>query len=968
MTMPEVKYNIAIVEQFPEVNETGNFLVLGSAIDTLAEDWMSYIDKFLTVTVNRESQSSDNHIAKFARKYGEGSMNFLGAPESVLSTLGLSELFQVIKQVPFVGGMLRFQASMTYDDLLKHYIESGTKKQGMYSTGTIIDRFFLKQWSEGKLLYPLLVSSSIIQRNYDLHNYIETSDLAMGFKNHLDERGFKTNTAKNLFSQMLSVLVAVSIRSLDELSEKVLASLEYASKEKIFNGKTRRKDNILYGCNEIRRYLISIGRTDITVPRDNSNNKRSETVTDQKYGPLSSIDISGHPSLAALLEDTVRFKAGLILKGLAKGTIKTIIADVKNLFLYLTTVFPKEEINTALINKAFDPAFENNILNFAKAKEFSGKNGFIRNSARFLTYCELLTPFAFKHIPRMPQKRKIAARNAMPANMLRDLRDILINKPPKSGTKWQPEKADLSWWPHKDVYPVHPIMVLLHIFIPLRGGQIRNLCREQSFLQNEVGSITHFVINTDKNVHREALQEIPNVWDDLKIVESFLKWHKEYFKNLPEYIYNEDENTPWSKITPLMITPSNLRPMSQNSHMKYLKRLFLKYQIEANQAMEAMGKQPVISVIWPGSAELVMPKSVEEIDALTETAVNKFKSCYDIHSLRVTGATRYLEAGLGINLVMMLTGHATPEMLMRIYVRLTMDEKKKHLRTAINKIYTGELESLVDASTAFVRMEIPTNYDVSNPDEMQRAIHENGLFSLFRKAPDYDSTEMDTGEELAMTNHPSTWFPMIHGICPGVQCPVGREKKCSLCPYLITGKIFLEGVVHQANLSLIHFHRVSTDISEEESSGKYESHAKRERLDLLLEEVLGWWEIIQEIENRLVPTSEDSQLENVPIALRTQSNLVTGKTVPSEIAYLEANYDAMQLGVEKDREGLAILAISAYNLAKETGEDQEIIRIVRDDKKLIDWLMGHYSKYQQNNLLPDFIAKLRGENRLNFPQ
>jgi hypothetical protein len=384
--------------------------------------------------------------------------------------------------------------------------------------------------------------------------------------------------------------------------------------------------------------------------------------------------------------------------------------------------------------------------------------------------------------------------------------------------------------------------------------------------------------------------------------------------------------------------------------------------------MEAMGKQPVISVIWPGSAELVMPKSVEEIDALTETAVNKFKSCYDIHSLRVTGATRYLEAGLGINLVMMLTGHATPEMLMRIYVRLTMDEKKKHLRTAINKIYTGELESLVDASTAFVRMEIPTNYDVSNPDEMQRAIHENGLFSLFRKAPDYDSTEMDTGEELAMTNHPSTWFPMIHGICPGVQCPVGREKKCSLCPYLITGKIFLEGVVHQANLSLIHFHRVSTDISEEESSGKYESHAKRERLDLLLEEVLGWWEIIQEIENRLVPTSEDSQLENVPIALRTQSNLVTGKTVPSEIAYLEANYDAMQLGVEKDREGLAILAISAYNLAKETGEDQEIIRIVRDDKKLIDWLMGHYSKYQQNNLLPDFIAKLRGENRLNLPQ
>lgn len=956
---------ITAVEQFPEVNETGNFLVLGSTIETLAEDWLDYIDRFLTVTVNRESQSSDNHIAKFARKYIQGSMNFLGVPESVLNTLGLSESFQVIQQIPF-GGMLRFQAVMTYEDLLKQYIEYGTRKQGMYSTGTIIDRFFLKQWSEGKLLYPLLVSSSIIQRNYDLHNYIETSDLAMDFKNHLDGRGFQTNTAKNLFSQMLSVLVAVSTRSLDGLSERVLASLENASKQKIIDSKSKRKDNILYGCNEIRRYLISKGRTDITVPRDNSNNKRVETVADQKYGSLNSIDVSGNSSLAELREEAVRFKAVLIIDGLAKGTIKTIMADIKNLFVYLITVFPNEEINTALIDNAFDPAFENNILKFSKDKEFSEKNGFIRNSARFLKYCELVTPFALKHIPKIPQKRKIAARNAMPANMVRALRDILIHRPPKSGTSWQSEKADLSWWPHKNVYPVHPIMVLLHIFIPLRGAQIRNLCREQSFLHNETGNITHFVINTDKNVHREALQEIPNVWDNLKIVEPFLKWHKEYFPNLPEYVYNEDENAPWTKITPLMITPSNLRPMSQNSHMKYLKRLLLKYQIEENQALEAMGKEPIVSVIWPVSAEVTMPKNVEEVDALTETAIGKFKSCYDIHSLRVTGATRYLEAGLGINLVMMLTGHATPEMLMRIYVRLTMDEKKKHLHTAINKIYTGELESLVDASTTFVRKEIPEHYDASKPEEMQRAIHENGLFSLFRKAPDYDSTEMDSGERLAMTNHPSTWFPMIHGICPGVQCPVGREKKCSLCPYLITGKIFLEGVVHQANLSLIHFHRASVDISEEESSGKYESHAKRERLDLLLEEVLGWWEIIQEIEDRLVPKSEDNQLENVPMALRSQSNLVDGKIVPPEIAYLEANYDAMQLGIEKDREGLAVLAISAYNLAKETGEDHEIVRVVRDDKKLIDWLMGHYSQYKQNNLLPDFIAKLRDVDRLEL--
>ena len=39
----------------------------------------------------------------------------------------------------------------------------------------------------------------------------------------------------------------------------------------------------------------------------------------------------------------------------------------------------------------------------------------------------------------------------------------------ETNTKWDLSKANLDWWPHKNVYPIFPIMLLLHLLIPIRG-------------------------------------------------------------------------------------------------------------------------------------------------------------------------------------------------------------------------------------------------------------------------------------------------------------------------------------------------------------------------------------------------------------------------------------------------------------------------------------------------------------------
>ncbi len=574
----------------------------------------------------------------------------------------------------------------------------------------------------------------------------------------------------------------------------------------------------------------------------------------------------------------------------------------------------------------------------------------------FFEFCGLMTQFAKKHIPKgKKNKRTITPRNAMPLEMINHLKDILINRPPKPSTLWHPDKADISWWKHKDVYPAQPLMMLMHLNIPIRGGQLRHLCRNKSLILTNNNEIDRFVINTDKNVNRRELQEIPNVWSELNILSDYLKWNKSYFPNLPKYRYNGEDNTPWEDIEPLFLIPNSLQPITAYQHKLYLIKLLCYYQLEVNNAFDKgqIKHKPIVA--WKKDQSPFF-KTVLELDQITDTYLaTQVEIAYDIHSIRVTGITRYLQAGVNLNVLLMLTGHVDYNMIVNVYTKFTQQEKKDILQSAVQKLRFDQPETLVQNIENFIYNEIPSNYNIKNPKDIKKAFFENGLFSMQRKATmNNNSNTMKSGIDIATIKHPTSWFPMVSGICPGVQCPEGRERKCSLCNYFITGKLFLNGVIHMANLTMASFSRLSIEHTQEKEKSRRYSDSKISQLELLVEELIGWHQIIKKIEQDI-----QTPHKNLPAL---NKNLIEYKEIPMELHYLENCYNAKLMGVEQDIYGIKLLTIKAIKFASEINDNVTIQKILNDETNAVDYLMGYYLNYKKKNLLNEFIQYLELKN------
>ena len=185
---------------------------------------------------------------------------------------------------------------------------------------------------------------------------------------------------------------------------------------------------------------------------------------------------------------------------------------------------------------------------------------------------------------------------------------------------------------------------------------------------------------------------------------------------------------------------------------------------------------------------------------------------------------------------------------------------------------------------------------------------------------------------------------MIHGICPGVKCPEGRENKCSLCPYLITGKLFMDGVVHKINQAFAEFQRESIEMNDEEARG-YKNHAKAEYLETKFEEILGWKEILRKINIQINGDEEECSEDQCLIEAKEKTKDIFGsEKMATELAYLHHAYDAQLMGVEKDQLGMKVLTIKAMKLAVSLNDVGSFGEISSDENKAIDMLMNFYKK------------------------
>lgn len=964
--------SVQFVDKLPIVNYTASFLIKKERFFTIGQDYLAFLDFFISEIASKGLGAS--MFENYRTKYEAGSLHFTELAPSLKESILLSGKDAVcrLEKVGAKNGVgFQYFPCSSYEDMVSVYFAQkpeSSKKSARVSPRYMLDWYFLWLWKKGELLFPNpLLLEEKYARNYTNGNYFfESEELYATFKEEAAQRvtseySKKASVARG--ASTLSVLMSCTAwRRESDVAESDLTKIQQMAETAHANG-NKRGIWIVRVLNAIRWSLIAAGRSDIINPASVKGNRISKTKGYNGKEYFLNLDVSTRPNLEHIKISALLFIEKLSIDGLAISTINTMANRLKRFVVYISEAYP----NTTYDDRFFEKLFASFLLGEAKDK-FGGEmesTQVIINAARFLIFAGLFPPSAMKYIPQHG-KKSISARQAMPKHMIRHLRDILVNRPPITKTiKWSANKADLSWWPHKDVCPVFPLMLLFHLYIPLRGEQVRHLCRKNSIMLDEDGNIEAFVINTDKNVNRKDLPVIPNVWEDLNIFKDFLKWHYEYFPAIPKTKYHNDKNTPWQDIEPLMIMPHTMLPVNYSAHKGYMYLLMAKYQIEANNNRVQDGLEPTINIIRFKDRRS-FPTDFSEIEKMGFADIAKELTCsFDIHSFRVTGATRYLQEGLGLNLIMLMTGHMNANTLTNIYIKLTYEEKVGAMSSAVSKLFFGQEENLVDTINKFVMDEIPSNYNTDNPEDLKRALDDNGLFSLIRKNG-FDNNRhenMDTGTDIATNKHPSEWFAMIHGICPGVKCPVGRERKCSLCPYLVTGRLFLDGIVHQANIALAKMHKLAGEIEKDEQRG-YENQAKNEEFELAVEEIVGWNEIIQKIEDDINGVDVNNT-KNTPATKRKNSKepssakkLIEAKQLPTAIAHLETCYKASKMGVERDSYSTAIVTIAAYNYAINTKDTAALAKIASDECFMVDYLMGYYQKAKTKNHLQSFIKML----------
>lgn len=942
-----MQIDIEYVEVLPSVNVSSSFLVLENIKNDIGSLWYEFIEKTIVISMVdgehfktiKDAFINDMQLHNLKRSYAR-------------NMLGIGDKLSVINII-HEDGNTTYEQLLSLEDIILIYLDSDEE----ISKRMTIDRFLVFLYNKNILLYPIVRKAENYHRPENWRVFIDETEVVGFLKNRYEQNDNMVLKSYG-FNAMLSIVSSTKWKKLIDIKNEDLLSIEKFVQEHTQINKKKQSYTTTV-LSDIRLSLIDSGRKDIIKPKISIQYRKNY----DKVRKFNMINIEEFPNLKYLKQKAMNYYDVLEYEGLSVGTIQGEISAVVVFFNYLMSYYPDRELDKKAIEEIFDPSNEINLHLILSSKYKTAKSS-LNKIVKFLVHCELFTMKAKSNIPRDRQKvSRQNYRSAMPKEMIRHIVQIIKDRPPLLKTKWDRKKAHISWWKH-EVYPVYPLMMLFGYYIPVRGEQVRNLCREKSFVI-ENGIINKIVINTDKNVNRKNYQEIPCVWDDLQIFSSFINWHKEYYKNIPMIKYHNDINSPWEDIEPLFNTPQHLEPISQASHYNYHKKILCQYQLEVMQEAKEKNLDYYPVVAWAKNGKKFFD-SIEELNRCSTDRLKDIEIMYDLHSLRVTGATRYLENGLGINLVMQLTGHTTPDTLLRVYVNLTLDEKKDKLKSAIEDIYFNEPKEQIKNTSDLIRGEFVKAYE-KDKSKLQDVLANNDLFSLSRNLPENSvHTEYVLGVEV--NHHPSTWLPMIHGICPAVKCPNGREDRCSLCPYLITGKLFINGIILKANNALARFQRDSL-LKEEENAKGYKNSALAQSLELQLEEILGWWDIMNQIDKKLFNENNAEESEDNFSLVKKSSNKKSAflfESCNTELAYLANAYEAQVFGVEHDKMGLKMLTMKAIKIANENKDNMMINKLASDELSSIDYLMKYYTENQiEDKHFKMFIKSIDYEKREN---
>lgn len=910
------------VEKIPNYNSFDVFVVQNSVKKNLALHWQSYIIQYL------HDLSSKRKIIK----------------QDLLDVHDNLKIDTEQKKIIFLQHKNLHINDLTIEDIIKltYFDNKSRDKAYQIHRQNMYIGFLCYLHSLNLLLFPL---NDIFEIYYphkkaqsELEMFLDKNTIYQAFVTAESENRFGYNDLKKKRVLFFLLYTFSPKMTIDKIQEEMLESFEFYSPKE-------------YGV--VQRILNSLGAN---LPIKNNSLKYTKDyynfIKKKKYATLIRI-------FEKYMERKVDFKETKTPVQFYKKSSSIFTAFLK----FLEQEHPSLEINKKTLQQIFNYP-DSSLLTYQEYLETTknNKDEPLSDSTKGARMYPLVEVFSTTDgYGNVLNKNKVpnygsnsssgSSRNPIDdEEVIFKIDEIVTNRPPKSAYfRNHIVSIDTSWWKHMDdVRPFEPLIIKLHLRIPVRGATLRLIDRDNLLVLNHKNQIKGFRFKSDKNKNRRTPFIVPNIWkSDLNFLLPLIEYNKHYFPNLQRFY--PDDTTLKEGIFPLFPNDDGMAAYKNTQHLNYWTKVLLQAEIEF------MNEGEPRSLVQPTT--IPIPKTVAEMEKLSQEELKTFKRKYDLHTLRHTGISRYINAGMPLELVRLLSGHSGFSTILTIYYHVNHEKMIQDWTEKHNIDFTEELD-MHSVSTLIIKKKILEDIGSDNPSEVLEFLENDYFFNLENRS--IDEHKDITLEKIAKTD-PVFWRKAANGcgICTKNHCPDIFSGRCSLCPYFVSNYLFLEEIGLESQLSMVRVRKFSTlMIKNREKGEKYKNAELKQRLLLEIENFIGWTEVLA-----LANTSYNNMLESSKSDEITNNNTVSkpinnepekqhytiAGSVNDSHAYLHTLSQAFsrnKLDNEDTQDLINLMAGKVIRYAAKQGNFDEVEYL--NNEEIIRWLLPKYERLPQD--------------------
>ncbi|WP_419782653.1 hypothetical protein [Malaciobacter marinus] len=902
-------FNIEYTDTIPVYNnKEKTFIVHISLQQTLENHWKAFLDFYIK----------------------ELSLQRVNVEKTLIDSDGNIKIDKENKKIYFLLSENLHIRDFSIEDTIHlsfHNVNSAFHNYGINSQHMIVG-FILYLYAKNLLLLPFSIiyeeyyKNKKAQTEFDI--FLKYNEIYQVFLDYY-ERNQITNYRHKL-KRLLGFFLC-SIKSNISIKELELVELEYI--QNTLNTET---------FNKLIKLLKTLG-LDI-----------SYKIKELKYTSefLGYINSNCYPELIDVFIKYMKLKVAMRDTKSPKHFYSSASSIFSEFIRFLVNYHPNIKIEPSLLKELFDYPSEEvyTYQEYIDSKDWAGST----KKRKLTVLCESFSVndkfsnvFPELKVPNFENESKEGRVAIENEELLFKINDIVSNRPPSSNYfNNHKVKMDMTWWPHLEtVVPFEPLLIKLHLRIPVRGATLRNIDRDNILVLDEKKNIKGFRFVSDKNKNRRKPFIVPNIWkSELNFLVKLIEYSKEYFPNRIKYY--PDDITLKEGIIPLFSDTEGVKSYSNGQHLLYWTKVLLQAQIEFKQE----GKN--VNLVYSDSRTI--PNTVEDLNKLTQSEIKKLKRKYDIHTLRHTGITRNIKAGMPLELVRLLSGHSGFNTILTVYYHINQEELIENWITKNNVDFTDEL-GMHDKSELFIKKEIFDEIESSDPDQLLLILEEYGFFNQENRTL-AEKFEVTLGS-IAKTEL-AFWKPMKFGICTRQLCPNSIVGRCSLCPYFITSYLYTKEISFQMQLAMARVKKYSEVIIKNRDKNLNHLNFKiKQSMNSEIENFIGWLEILSLSNNSYneLQNKSNTAIQSSDIALAEESKPMFS-IIPSlniDHGYLEILSHAFKTNSNSDETLDDIVNLMSNKIIHYSVKNQKYDKIKNySNEEIIKWFLPTYNKISKD--------------------